>query len=92
MRLLLAAANRASIVLLAALLAGCSNPAPGSQALPPGTSGAANRPAAPWRQDAAVQFAYVANFGSNDVSAYSIAASGALTPVPGSPFKAGTYP
>jgi 6-phosphogluconolactonase (cycloisomerase 2 family) len=33
-------------------------------------------------------FAYVANRGSNDVSAYSIASNGALTLVPGSPFPA----
>src|SRR6201989_2750296 len=32
------------------------------------------------------QFAYVANFQSANVSAYSIGANGALTPVPGSPF------
>ena len=37
MRLLLAGGNRASIVLLAALLAGCSNTIPGSRALLPGT-------------------------------------------------------
>jgi 6-phosphogluconolactonase len=36
------------------------------------------------------QFVYVANFGSKNVSAYSIGAHGFLTPVPGSPFKAGT--
>src|SRR5260370_40691236 len=34
------------------------------------------------------QFAYVANDASNNVSAYSIGANGALTPVPGSPFAA----
>jgi hypothetical protein len=33
-------------------------------------------------------FAYVANRGSNDISAYSIGSTGALTPVPGSPFAA----
>ena len=38
------------------------------------------------------KFAYVANFGDNTVSAYSIGADGALTPVPGSPFGAGNYP
>jgi 6-phosphogluconolactonase len=38
------------------------------------------------------QFAYVANFGGNNVSAYSIGANGALTPVPGSPFAAGINP
>ena len=36
------------------------------------------------------QFAYVANNGSGNVSTYSIGANGALTPVPGSPFAAGT--
>ena len=38
------------------------------------------------------QFAYVANRLSNNVSAYSIGANGALTPVPGSPFLAGISP
>jgi DNA-binding beta-propeller fold protein YncE len=38
------------------------------------------------------QFAYVANFFANNVSAYSIGANGALTPVPGSPFLAGSQP
>jgi 6-phosphogluconolactonase (cycloisomerase 2 family) len=38
------------------------------------------------------QFVYVTNFGSNDVSAYSIGATGTLTPVPGSPFAAGANP
>ena len=38
-------------------------------------------------------FAYVANFGSNNVLAYSInATTGALTPVTGSPFTAGSGP
>src|SRR5258705_6712773 len=32
------------------------------------------------------QFVYVANESGNNVSAYSIGANGALTPVPGSPF------
>jgi 6-phosphogluconolactonase len=32
------------------------------------------------------QFAYVANFYSNLLSAYSIDSNGTLTPVPGSPF------
>jgi 6-phosphogluconolactonase len=35
------------------------------------------------------QFVYVANTQGNSVSAYNIASSGALTPVPGSPFAAG---
>jgi DNA-binding beta-propeller fold protein YncE len=39
------------------------------------------------------KFAYVANSGSNNVSAYSInASSGHLTAVSGSPFTAGMYP
>jgi hypothetical protein len=35
------------------------------------------------------QFAYVANGGDDNVSAYSLAANGALKPVKGSPFAAG---
>ena len=36
---------------------------------------------------------YVPNFGSNDVSAFTVGADGALTPVPGSPFPdAGSSP
>ena len=39
------------------------------------------------------KFAYVANFSSHTVSAYTInASSGALTPVKGSPFAAGSGP
>src|SRR5260370_36753465 len=38
------------------------------------------------------QFAYVTNESGNNVSAYSIGANGALTPVPGSPFLAGGLP
>jgi len=39
------------------------------------------------------QFAYVANAGSNDVSGYMIdSTTGALTPIPGSPFPAGFFP
>jgi 6-phosphogluconolactonase (cycloisomerase 2 family) len=38
------------------------------------------------------KFAYVANLNDNTVSAYSIAANGALTPVTGSPFAAGSCP
>ena len=38
-------------------------------------------------------FAYVANYTSGDVSAYTIdGTTGALTPVAGSPFPAGTAP
>ena len=93
MRLSLAAANRSAIPVLAALIAGCSNTAPGSPALPLGSSGAA-QPVERERsgRDVAVEFAYVTNFGSKNVSAYSIATSGALTTVTGSPFEAGTNP
>ncbi len=39
------------------------------------------------------QFAYVSNFGDNDVSGYTInATTGALTPIPGSPISAGLEP
>ncbi|HEY1655691.1 MAG TPA: beta-propeller fold lactonase family protein [Candidatus Tumulicola sp.] len=38
------------------------------------------------------QFVYVANSGSNDVSAYRVNAAGVLVPVPGSPFPAGRLP
>ena len=39
------------------------------------------------------EFAYVANVGDDTVSAYSIARkTGALTPVPGSPFPTGLNP
>ena len=38
------------------------------------------------------QFVYVANDESDNVSAYTIGANGALTPVPGSPFAAGGVP
>ncbi|RFC36553.1 MAG: Lactonase, 7-bladed beta-propeller [Candidatus Nitrotoga sp. LAW] len=41
----------------------------------------------------ALSFAYVANQGSNNVSAYTIdAGTGTLTPVAGSPFTAGMAP
>jgi 6-phosphogluconolactonase len=38
------------------------------------------------------QFLYAVNFNSNDVSAYTVDASGTLTPVAGSPFAAGAQP
>jgi 6-phosphogluconolactonase (cycloisomerase 2 family) len=43
--------------------------------------------------DTSGKFAYVANFASRDISAFSIdatASTGALTPVSGSPFMVGT--
>ena len=42
--------------------------------------------------DPSGQFLYAVNFNSNDVSAYTVAPSGALTPVAGSPFAAGGQP
>jgi len=42
--------------------------------------------------DPSGRFAYVANHGSNTISAFSICGSGALTPIPGSPFPAGPFP
>src|SRR5258706_11578858 len=39
------------------------------------------------------RFAYVANNGSNNVFAFTIdSTTGALTPIPGSPFPPGTFP
>jgi 6-phosphogluconolactonase (cycloisomerase 2 family) len=42
--------------------------------------------------DPSGQFLYTVNFNSNDVSAYTVAPSGALTAVAGSPFAAGGQP
>jgi hypothetical protein len=42
--------------------------------------------------DVVVEFAYVTNYGSGNVAAYEIEAGGALRPVVGSPFSAGTNP
>jgi 6-phosphogluconolactonase len=93
MRLPIAKANRASIVLTAVLLASCYHTSPGLQTLPlgsPGSESAARRPGG--SVYATVQYAYVANFGSGNVSAFAIAAGGALTSVAGSPFKADKDP
>jgi 6-phosphogluconolactonase len=38
------------------------------------------------------EFVYVANFFSNNISAYRIGENGALTAVAGSPFPAGSRP
>ena len=42
--------------------------------------------------DPTAKFVYVANFDSNNISAYSIDSNGALTPVSGSPFATGVGP
>ena len=39
-----------------------------------------------------VEYAYVGNYGDDNISAYKIASDGALTAVKGSPFAAGTGP
>jgi hypothetical protein len=70
---------------------GALTPVPGS----PFAAGAQPRSVA---VDPTAKFAYVANEGApglgipSNVSAYSIGANGALTPVPGSPFAAGLGP
>jgi len=38
------------------------------------------------------KFAYVANYGATNVSAYAIGSTGALTQVQGSPFRSGSAP
>ncbi len=68
--------------LLAITLIGCSSGG-GGHSLFGGGGAAAPIP----------KFAYVSNENSNNVSAYTIhASSGALTPVAGSPFAAGSSP
>ena len=54
---------------------------------------AGSKPEGPVGVDPEGKFAYVANLGSNNVSAYTIDANtGALTMVAGSPFGAGSKP
>ena len=93
MRRSLTGSNRVAIILIAALCAGCSNATPTSQTLPLASSGAAQlieheRSG----HNVAAEFAYVTNFGSKNVTAYSVAANGALTPLAGSPVRTGTEP
>jgi DNA-binding beta-propeller fold protein YncE len=42
--------------------------------------------------DPTAKFTYVANALANNVSSYNIGSNGALTPIPGSPFAAGSEP
>lgn len=90
MHSLVATANRASIVALAALFAGCSNTASTFRAVPLSPSALTQSVAHHHGgHDATVQLAYVVNYSSNNVSAYTInATSGALKPLKESPFKA----
>jgi 6-phosphogluconolactonase len=90
MRPPITAANRAAIVLLAGILAGCSSTSPQSQSLPLVSPGATRSVAG--HAGSSAQFAYVVNLGSNNVSAYAIGDGGALTQVKGSPFGAGKVP
>ncbi|MGA2760242.1 MAG: YncE family protein, partial [Candidatus Cybelea sp.] len=70
----------------AAMLAACSGAAVTPDSQPRAAKGAVDR-------DATVEFAYVANMGSKNVSAYAInASSGALNAVSGSPFATGNNP
>lgn len=78
-----------------ALLAACSNSGYSGTIAPSGVTPNSQMRLAKSAvgPDAVVEFVYVTNADSNDVSAYSIkATSGALTPIKGSPFKAGTFP
>ena len=59
----------------------------GTDSLGSGTARACTKPGV---GSAAPRFAYVANSASNNVSAFTICGTGALTPVAGSPFPAGT--
>jgi len=79
---------------IAAFLAACSNSGTSGSVTPSGVAPdsqtrLAQRAAEP---DATVEYAYVVNFDSNNVSAYTIATSGALGAVAGSPFMTGTNP
>lgn len=71
---------------------GALTPVPGSP-FPTGTdpSSIAAVPASPF-VSGSIPFLVVANRGSNNVSVYSVASDGGLTPVPGSPFEAGQAP
>jgi 6-phosphogluconolactonase len=90
-RLSITAANSASIVLLAGVLTGCSNTSSDSQTLPLVSSGATDSVAG--HASGSIQFAYVVNLGSNNVSAYTIEAThGVLTQLKESPFGSGTAP
>ena len=75
----------------AAFLAGCGGAQP--SAMPLSTAYAQKSPARnATRGKSVLEFVYVANLYSDNVSAYAVNASGALTPVQGSPFAAGYDP
>ena len=78
---------------IAALLVACSNSGYSETVTPSGVGPGSQTRLAQIGADAVVRFAYAANYDSANVSAYSInATSGKLTPVAGSPFRAGTGP
>ncbi len=77
---------------VAALLTACGGSQPPIDG-PPSTVNTYTKGPNAGRADAAVEFTYVINVASNNVSAYAINAStGALTQPPGSPFAAGYDP
>lgn len=70
------------------VLTGCSSSGSSGTITPSGAS-----PGSQMRLAQSIEFLYVTNEGSNNVSAYTIdATSGALTPVAGAPFSAGLQP
>jgi 6-phosphogluconolactonase len=74
-------------VALIAMLAGCG----GSQGQIGGLRGS-NSMLPGVLPEVGVEFAYVGNYGDNNISGYKIASDGSLTAVKGSPFAAGTGP
>lgn len=81
-----------SIFILAVLLSACG----GNKAVYPATTTSHPAPYSQAQRNAIPfirrEFVYVANQGSDNVSAYKVGRGGALTLVPGSPFAAGTQP
>ena len=65
---------------------------PGSGALTLLSSAAADLLPIALSLDPAGHFLYAVNYNSGNVSGYTVGASGALTPVPGSPFAVGAQP
>src|SRR5580698_9104200 len=78
---------------ITALLVACSNSGYSGTVTPSGVGHDSQTRLAQIGPGVVVQFAYVANYDSANVSAYTInAKTGKLTPVAGSPFGAGTEP
>jgi len=82
-----------SALAMAAVFAGCSNSGSSGAIAPYGVAPDSQARLAQIGPDVVVAFAYVANYDSANVSAYTVnATTGKLTPVAGSPFGAGTNP